>query len=142
MPIFKVCIFLLVKMQALFSHTLSIGRKCCVVAITSYAFFGVCNLGCTHFFILGDEENEKEIESKAKNSVRIMSMLLKELREQRGYTIEEAAQVTGFSEKAIINYESSALDEVAIDVLNTYCQKMNCDFCKLLSCVWEITTNY
>ncbi len=48
--------FTLVKMHSPFVHSFAICQKICVVAIWSYAFFSVCNLGCTHFFILEEKE--------------------------------------------------------------------------------------
>ena len=37
----------------------------CVVAKRSFAFFGVCSFGCTHFFILGDVLMLKELLERA-----------------------------------------------------------------------------
>ena len=85
---------------------------------------------------------KKEIVLKTKSSVKIMAMLLKVLRQERGYTFEEAAQITGFSKESIADYETDTVGEVSIDVLYTYCEKMNCDFYKLISCVSAITTPY
>lgn len=85
---------------------------------------------------------KKEIDLKVKSSVKIMSMLLKMVREERGYTLEQAAQITGFSKEKIADYETDVLGSVPIDVLCTYCEKLNCDFSKLISCVSAITTPY
>lgn len=43
---------LLAKMHSPFVHSLRCAKMICVVAIRSCAFFGVCDFGCTHFFIL------------------------------------------------------------------------------------------
>ena len=43
----------MVKMRLLICHFLLLGYdRVCVVAIRKFAFFGVCNFGCTHFFAL------------------------------------------------------------------------------------------
>ena len=43
---------LLAKMHSPFVHSLRCAKMICVVAIRSCAFFGLCDFGCTHFFIL------------------------------------------------------------------------------------------
>ncbi|MBE6727394.1 MAG: helix-turn-helix transcriptional regulator [Ruminococcaceae bacterium] len=84
---------------------------------------------------------EKTTELKARAAAEVMSVLLKMLRENRGYTVQKAAQITAFSEEEIINYESAVLTDVSMDVLVQYCKLMNCDFFKLLICAIEITND-
>ena len=51
----------MVKMQALLSHFLMEDEELCVVASWSRAFFGVCDFGCTHFFILLNLERRNKM---------------------------------------------------------------------------------
>jgi len=77
--------FYMVKMHAHF-RILVVSVWFCVVANRSYAFFGVCSFGCTHFFVLRRAENfniyKTEIKKgrnlimkKAKRIISILTML-------------------------------------------------------------------